>query len=166
MSTKAGPDKFGLWPDADLRSGTNSTWSLGTYRSSGGPDDGSYIEMTGGGGGTYVTHQIPVDTSKTYQQVIYAKTFSPGSSGNNAGGHIGFACYDKNGSFIDLRNCGDVGNQTLSRSASPGDTSIYLASADGWYQGSDVTNHTYYFRQIERSFTGLRLFSSCWDTCK
>lgn len=148
MGVIGGPDSFGLWPDADLRSGTTSTWNLGTYRSSGGPDGGPYVEITGGGGSGYVSHRIPVDTSKTYQQIIYAKTISPGSSGNNAGGHIGFACYDKNDSFIDLRNCGGIGNTTLSRAASPGDTSIYLTSADGWYQGSDVTNHTYYYRQI------------------
>lgn len=132
MGVIGGPDKFGLWPDADLRSGTNSSWGLGTYRSSGGPDGGSYIEITGGGGSGYLSNQIPVDITKTYQQVIYAKTISPGSSGNNAGGHIGFACYDENGSFIDLRYLKGIGDTTLTRAASPGDTTIYVANASGW----------------------------------
>ena len=35
-------------------------------------------------------------------------------------------------SFIDLRNCGNIGNTTLSRAASPGDSIIYLqVQADG-----------------------------------
>lgn len=136
MGVIGGPDKFGLWPDADLRSGTNSSWGLGTYVGSGGPDDEPYIQVTGGGGGGYLSNIIPVDTSKSYQQVIYAKTISPGSSGNNAGGHIGFACYDKNDNFIDLRNLKGIGDTQLTRPASPGSTTIYVDDASGWYNGS------------------------------
>ena len=147
MGIITGPDRLGLWPNADLSKNVDN-FSMGTWVPNGGPGGASYVKITGGGGSGFTGPRIEVDTSKSYRQVIYAKTFSPGSSGNNAGGHIGFACYDKNNNFIDLRNCGDIGNTTLSRSASPGDTSIYLTSADGWYQGSDVTNHTYYFRQI------------------
>lgn len=132
MATIGGPDTFGLWPDADLRSGTNNSWTLGTYNSTGGPDGAPYIQITGGGGSGYTSNRIPVDTSKSYQQVIYAKTVSPGSSGNNAGGHIGFACYDKNDSFIDLRYLKGIGQTTLTRTASPGDTTIYVANASGW----------------------------------
>ena len=123
-------------------------FSMGTWVPNGGPGGAPYVKITGGSGGGFTGPRIEVDTSKSYRQVLYAKTFSPGSSGNNPGGHIGFACYDKNDDFVDLRNCGDIGNTTLSRAASPGDTSIYLTSADGWYQGSDVTSNAYYFRQI------------------
>lgn len=149
MSTLGGPDNFGLWPNGDFRNGNANEWSLGTYVPTGGPKGNDpYIQLTGGGGSGWTGSRIEVDPSETYKLVCYAKTFSAGSSGNNAGGHIGFACYDKNDSFIDLRNCGGIGNTSLSRVASPGDTSIYLTSPDGWYQGPDVTNHTYYFRQI------------------
>jgi len=136
MSVLGGPDRFGLWPDADLRSGTNSYWTLGSYVSSGGPDGRGYIQLTGGSGGTYVSNRIPVDTSKSYQQVIYAKTITPGSSGNNAGGHIGFACYDENDNFIDLRHLKGIGDTQLTRTATPGDTTIYVADASEWYNGS------------------------------
>jgi hypothetical protein len=132
MGVLGGPDRFGLWPDADLRSGTNSSWTLGTYQSSGGPDGEGYVQITGGGGSGYQSNRIPVDTSKSYQQVIYAKTITPGTSGNNAGGHIGFACYDENDSFIDLRHLKGLGDTTLTRAASPGDTTIYVANASGW----------------------------------
>lgn len=149
MATIGGHNGFGLFGNGDLREGTNRNFSIGTYQSSGGHNDAPYIRVTGGGGSGYQSADfIEVDTSKSYQMILYAKTFSRGSSGNLAGGHIGFSCYDKNYNFIDLRNCGDIGNTTLSRAASPGDSTIYLTSADGWYQGSDVTNHTYYFRQI------------------
>lgn len=139
MATIGGPDQFGLWPDADLRSGTNNSWTLGTYQSSGGPNGGSYIRITGGGGSAYLSNRIPVDTSKSYQQVMYAKTFSPGTSGNNAGGHIGFSCYDENDTFIDLRNLKGIGDTQLTRAASPGDTTIYVSDASGWSLSS--TNH-------------------------
>lgn len=136
MGVLGGPNRFGLWPDADLRSGTNSSWTLGSYVSSGGPDGGGYIQITGGGGSGYQSNRIPVDTSKSYQQVIYAKTITPGSSGNNAGGHIGFASYDQNDNFIDLRHLKGIGDTTLTRAATPGDTTIYVADASGWTTSS------------------------------
>lgn len=132
MSTIGGLNQFGLWPDADLRSGTNSTWGLGTYRDTGGPGNRPYIEVIGGSGASYLGPFIPVDTSKSYQQIIYAKTITPGSSGNNAGGHIGFACYDKNKAFIDLRYIKGLGQTTLTRTASPGDSTVYIASNSNW----------------------------------
>jgi hypothetical protein len=148
MGIKGGPNRLGLWPNADFANGTVDNFTMGEYVSTGGPDGYPYVKITGGGGSGYLGPRIEVDPTKSYQQVIYAKTFSPGSSGNNPGGHIGFACYDQYDNFIDLRNNGGLGNTVLSRAANPGDTSIFLQSGDGWYQGADVTNHTYYFRQI------------------
>ena len=153
MSMVFGNDNFGLWTNGDFRKGNVDNFSMGTYKPNGGPIingvDQPYVEMVGGGGSGFISSEyLEVNTLENYKLIVYAKTFQAGSSGNNAGGHIGFACYDKNKTFVDLRNCGDIGNTTLSRLATPGDTSIFLTSADGWYQGSDVTNHTYYFRQI------------------
>ncbi len=92
---------------------------------------------------------IPVDTSKYYYHSVTARTLQrSGTSNRLAGGHMGFACYDKNKNFIDLRNCGDIGNTYLSRDANPGDAVIYLQSNSGWYTGSDVTNNVWYFRQV------------------
>ena len=150
---QVGPTQFGLWVNGDFSNGNTDNFSMGTYQSTGGPIingvDQPYVQITGGGGSGFQGSQyLEVDTTDQYNLTVYAKTFTPGSSGNNAGGHIGFACYDKNKTFIDLRNCGDLGNTTLSRPATPGDTSIFLTSSSGWYSGADVTNHTYYYRQI------------------
>jgi hypothetical protein len=147
MSTLGGPNNFGLWPNADFRNGNANEWSLGTYNATGGPNgDDPYIELTGGGGSGWTGGRVEVDFNATYRMVCYAKTFSPGSSGNNAGGHIGFACYDENDNFIDLRHLKGIGDTQLTRTATPGDTTIYVADASGWYNGS-----TGYFR-------GLMLF--------
>jgi len=149
MSTIGGPDNFGLWTNGDFRKGNANEWSLGSYQSTGGPNGNDpYIQITGGGGSGWTGSRIEVDTSAYYKLIVYAKTFSPGSSGNNAGGHIGFACYDKNDTFVDLRNCGGLGNTTLSRDLNPGDTHAYFTDSSGWYTGADVTNNRAYFRWI------------------
>ena len=133
MSTKGGPDNFGLWPNGDFRNGNANEWSLGTYVATGGPrGNDPYIQLTGGGGSGWTGTRIEVDPSETYKLVCYAKTFAAGSSGNNAGGHIGFACYDKNDSFIDLRHLKGIGQTTLTRTASPGDSVVYIADGSGF----------------------------------
>jgi len=94
------------------------------------------------------SEMIPVDTSKEYKMSVWGKTSSRSDLGSLAGGHIGFACYDKDYKFIDLRNCGGSGNTLLTRQANPGDTQIYIQSASGWVTGTDVTSTTYYFRNV------------------
>ena len=153
MSQIYGNPDLGLFKGG-FRDGTRGYYTFGTYNEEGlsfqkGHRKGS-IRMTGGNGSGFRPSgaYVPVDTSKTYQMLCYAKTRAVGTSGNVAGGHIGFSCYDKNKSFIDLRNCGGVGNTTLSRAASPGDSVIYLTSNSGWYTGSDVTNYRAYYRVL------------------
>ena len=152
MSQVYGNPDLGLF-DGGFRNGTVNDFTFGTYNAEGLSFQKDFrkgsVRVTGGGGSSFINSTfVPVDTSKTYQMLLYAKTRALGSDGNPAGGHIGFTCYDKNYSFIDLRNCGGLGNTTLSRAASPGDSVIYLNSATGWYTGSDVTNNRAYFRQL------------------
>lgn len=109
---------------------------------------GSFALQQTGYGEWQSSEMIPVDTSQEYQMSLWAKTVSRSDLGSLAGGHIGFACYDKNQSFIDLRNCGGIGNTVLTRQANPGDTQIYIQSASGWTTGEDVTGTTYYFRNV------------------
>lgn len=136
MGVVGGQRKFGFF-DGKLSTGDNSQFTWGTYQSTGGPDGGPYLQVTGGGGATaYSSDYIEIDPSNSYQMVAYLKTISNGSSGNAAGGHVGFATYDKNKSFIDLRNCKGQGDTTLTRAASPGDTTIYVADASGWSTSS------------------------------
>lgn len=140
---------FGFFENGDFREGTNRNFNFGTFNNTDQYVGEGCIQVTGGGGGTWVSgNVVKVDTSKTYQMILYARTLQRGSDGNLAGGHLGFSCYDKNLSFIDLRNCGGLGNTYLSREASPGDTHLYIDSPSGWYSGADVTNYTYYFRNI------------------
>lgn len=148
MATRGGPTNFGLYTDGGLTLGMNPYFNLGTFQSGGGPKPGdNHIRVTGGSGSTWLhSDYVPVDITKTYRAAIYMRTISVGSSGNLAGGHIGFACYDENKSFIDLRFLKGIGDTQLTRAASPGDTTIYVADASGWYNGS-----TGYFR-------GLMLF--------
>ena len=150
MATIGGNNNFGLWDNGDFRNRNVGQFNFGTYSVDESFDGKGCVVATGGGGGTYIASQyVEVDPTQTYQVIMYAKTVQRGSTNNDlAGGYLGFACYDKNKTFIDLRNCGDVGNNTLSREASPGDSIIYFTNSSGWYTGADVTDNRAFFRQI------------------
>lgn len=91
---------------------------------------------------------IKVDTSKTYQLGISVKTIQNNYLGNPGSGHLGFACYDQFYNFIDLRNCGGIGNTTLSRDLNPGDPYAYITNSANWFVGADVTNNAAAFRNF------------------
>jgi hypothetical protein len=146
MGSVYGRKDFGLYDNGNFKNGTNANFGY-TYNADNPDGRGGSIEITGNGG-WQGSQYIPVDTTKTYQHSVSVRTISQNGQGNNGSGHLGFACYDKNKNFIDLRNCGDIGNTTLSRAASPGDSIIYFTSSSGWYTGADVTNNRAYFRQI------------------
>lgn len=82
---------------------------------------------------------IEIDLNKKYQFAVSAKGVSQGNLGFESGGHLGWGCYDENFSFIDLRNCKGLGDTTLTRAATPGDTSIYVANASGF--STSTTDH-------------------------
>ena len=134
MATIGGKDNFGLFTNGDFRDGTVGQFNFGTFSVAESFDGLGCVTVTGGGGSTYLGSQfLEVDTSKTYQMIAYLKTITRGSTNNDlAGGHIGFSCYDVNKTFVDLRNCKGIGDTTLTRDATPGDTSIYVADASGW----------------------------------
>lgn len=71
---------------------------------------------------------IPVNTSDTYLLSSYQK--SMGSILSRT--YSGFACYDEDFNFIDLRNCGGYGNTTLAAPVNNGDTTITLTDGSGW----------------------------------
>ena len=149
MASIGGPDIFGFFRNGDLREGTNANFTFGTYVNSGGLNDGPYLQRVGGGGGGGLSDEfIEVDVNSTYQLIMYARTVQTGSNGALAGGHLGFSCYDSSFRFIDLRHCGGVGNTTLSRNLTAGDTHIYLNSSSGWVTGIDVTSTNAVFRHV------------------
>lgn len=142
--------KFGLFNNGDFRLGNNTNFTWGTFNNTDQFSGNGCLEFTGGGGASaYSSEFVEVDTSKTYQMICYARTLQRGSQNNTlAGGHIGFACYDSSYRFIDLRNCGGVGNTTLSRDLKPGDSHIYLNSISDWVTGADVTATRQIFRHV------------------
>ena len=130
-------------------SGFGSTRTVsGDYLSNG---RSLYMNNVNARGSGFVGAQyIPVDTSKVYQLAYSVKTITQSYNSRNGSGHLGYITYDENKNFIELRNCKGVGDTTLTRAASPGDTTIYVASASGW-----STSATNYFR-------GLMLFGGSY----
>jgi hypothetical protein len=130
----------------DNRNFTFANWYEGDSLSG----DGCFIIDFDTTSGWQGSEYIEVDTSKYYYHSVTAKTSArSGTTNQLSGGHLGFACYDKNYSFIDLRNCGDVSNAYLTRPANPGDSSIFVDRA--WFL--DGATYVYeqqraYFRQI------------------
>jgi len=157
MATNGGPDIFGFFRNGDFREGSNSNFTFGTYVGSGGPNDGPYIEITGGGGGGSLSSDfMEVDVNSTYQMIMYAKTIQTGADGDLAGGHLGFSCYDSSFRRIGNRNCGGMGDITLSRDLNAGDSYFYLTdgftessqTANGWVTGADITATNKIYRHV------------------
>jgi hypothetical protein len=144
MGTTYGRKEFGYFQNGNFIQNSNAGYTWGTINSSSAYEGQYCIQGVGGGGATGLgTEYIPVDTTQTYQMIAYARTLQRGSQNNSlAGGHIGFSCYDKNKNFIDLRNCGDIGNTTLSRNLTSGDSYVYLTSTTGWSTNPTVTFRT------------------------
>jgi len=140
-----GKDNFGLFTNGDFRDGNVGQFNFGSYSVDESYDGKGCVVVTGGGGSTYAASQfIEIDTSQTYQMIMYAKTISRGSANNDlAGGHLGFICYDTNKTFIDLRNCKGLGDTTLTRAATPGDTTIYVANASGWSTSTSTSQRAF-----------------------
>jgi hypothetical protein len=144
MGTTYGRKEFGYFTNGNFQQDTNANYTWGTINSSSAYQGQYCIQRVGGAGASsFSTEYIPVDTSQTYQMIAYARTLQRGSQSSSlAGGHLGFACYDKNKLFIDVQNCGDRGNTTLSRDLTAGDSYVYITSNAGWSTVSTVTFRT------------------------
>ena len=118
---KGNTDKFAFWNSIRTTSGD--------YLSNGGS---FFMNQNRYGSGLTGSQYIPVDTSKVYQLAYSVKTITQSYNNRNASGHLGYITYDENKNFIELRNCKGLGDTTLTRAASPGDTTIYVADASGW----------------------------------
>lgn len=145
MGISYGKAKRGLFTNGDFETGTNANFSFSPiYTADSYSGDYSLLmelnnqQVQGG-------ELVPVDTSKYYRMTVRAKTIARSTPNNYLGyGHLGFACYDQFNNFVDLRNCGDVGNTTLTRACNSGDQYVYIASNSGWTTATDL----YYFRNI------------------
>ena len=92
------------------------------------------------GPSTIGSQYIPVDTSKNYQFAVSAKGTALNYLGNLPGGHLGFACYNVNKTFLSLQGQKGIGETTLTRATNTSDTSIYIADGSSWYTGATQTN--------------------------
>jgi hypothetical protein len=150
MAAHSGKAGMGLYRNGCGESGTDENFTgYNWYTADKLSGDGCFaVDYNVRGSGLLGEEFVPVDTSKYYYHSVSVKTYQRSYNNRLGSGHLGFACYDKNKNFIDLRNCGGVGNTYLSRAAAPGDTVIYLQSGSGWYTGSDVTNNNGIFRHV------------------
>lgn len=141
MATTYGRKEFGYYTNGTFESGTNENFTFGTVNSSSAYQGQYCLQRVGGGGASaFSTEYIPIDTTQTYQMIAYARTLQRGSQNNSlAGGHLGFACYDKNKVFIALQSQGGVGNTTLSRDLVSGDSYAYITSTTGWSVSSNIS---------------------------
>lgn len=132
---------FGLMKNGDFK--LLSTYNFNIPNSivipTGGPDNFPYLEIIGGGGSSIFSNEyIPIDTSKTYQMIMYARTIQRGSTANSlAGGYLGFACYDIDRNLILPEMQGGIGNTVLSRDLNVGDQYIYIQSISDWSTNAD-----------------------------
>ena len=139
-----------LYTNGDFELGTSQNFWGGLSIETDDPQSGTYYAKQNIYAGWQSSEFVPVDTGQEYEISLWAKTFSRGSDGNLSRGHMGFACYDKNKSFIDLRNCGGLGNTRLSRELRPGDQYAYFESNSGWYSGTfeEVSANRAYYRWV------------------
>lgn len=159
MGVTYGRPKFSLFDNGSFETGNNmnfsfsSVYTADTYR-------GSYsLLMEQNNQQVEGSQLVPIDTSQYYRMTVRAKTIARSSPNNYLGyGHLGFSCYDQSLNFIDLRNCGDVGNTTLTRACNAGDTHIYIASNSGWTTAGDL----FYFRNILFYPPSHPLYSTPW----
>jgi hypothetical protein len=146
MAVTYNSSNYGLFKNGDFEKGTNENFTgVGTIYS-GNSYRGKYsLQVTGGG--TLIGDQyVPVDPTKYYTMSVRAKTLTKSSPNNYLGiGYLGFATYDQFYNLIDLRNCGDNGNTTLTRACNPGDSYIYVASSSGW---TTNMSELYYYRNV------------------
>jgi len=89
------------------------------------------IELTGKG--TFFSDSyIEIDPNKSYNFEFVNRTLTMGGPNGDVltGGHVGFACYNKDFIFCDRRNCGGRVDTVLTRDLNPGDEYAYVSSSN------------------------------------
>lgn len=110
---------------------------------------------THGGGGSFRANLntqsrqsdelIPVDPDKYYRLVGWGKSGETGGANYSASNrqYLGIACYDADGLAITPNHYYQVTGSTqttLAAQLNPGDSTVTLTDATGWYNGATVTN--------------------------
>ncbi len=142
MAALTGRRQFGLYTNGQAQYGDNTNFGFYSYTNEDSlSGDGCFLmnNVNARGSGVVASEYVPVDpANNSYVASVSVKTKTTNYLGNNGSGHIGFACYDVNKSFISHHQAYSQYNTTLTRAASPGDTRIYIGRGD-WYD--DGTAH-------------------------
>lgn len=139
-----------LFTNGDFERGTSYNFWGGLSIDTDDPHSGTYYAVQNSYASWQSSEYVPVDTSKEYVLSVWMKSIARGSDNSVSRSYLGFACYDQFKNFIDLRDCGDIGNTRLSRDLNPGDEYAYFESNSGWYSGTfeQVAANNGYFRHI------------------
>ena len=95
--------------------------------------NGAEYSMQLDGKGTFMSDTfIEVDPNKTYSLEYVNRTLVMGGPNGDllTGGHVGFACYNKDFQFCDRRSVGGRVNTVLTRDLNPGDEYAYVSSSN------------------------------------
>ena len=124
--------------------GDNTNFSQTTFSAS---------EFYGGGGSFYVQSNItlttdeliPIDPSRAYQLSLWGMSGDTGGGNHVAGNtnHWGVSFYDIDGLVMNSAHYAKMAGSTdtrLSIALNPGDTTITLVDATGWYNGANKSN--------------------------
>lgn len=151
MAAITGRRQFGLFTNGQAQDGTNTNFAPYNYTNEDAlSGDGCFVvDYNVYGSGMEGQELVPVDPENEYYQFsVSVKTKTNNYLGNPGSGHLGFACYDINQTFIGHHQAYSVLNTTLTRAASPGDTVIYVGRGD-W--PNSTTNHV---RSLNFYFSG------------
>lgn len=151
MASNYGKTNIGIFRNYNFESGNKDGWSPGVseiYANESKDDiSGSKYSLkcySSWSTANWNDDWVPIDTSKTWTLSYRVRTLNPNSNGSNMYAYLGFTTWDENFNFIDLRNCGDIGNTTLTRALNVGDEYVYIASNSGWGSEAQAT----YFKNI------------------
>lgn len=150
MATNYGKTNIGIFRNYNFETGSKSGWSSGSseiYTGDSADDVAGHTKSlkcySTWQTGSWNDDWVEIDTSKTWTLSYRCRTLNNSSSGENFYAYLGFTTYDKNKTFIDLRNCGGVANTYLTRPLNVGDSYAYVQSNSGWYTGG-----VYYFQNF------------------
>ena len=135
MGAYAGRRTTGLFDNGCFQEMSNKNFTFYNHYTIDSLSNGSsagVVSFNSYGASVLGNQYIEVDPTKTYQFSTSVRTIQRSYNNRLGSGHLGFACYDQFFNFIDLRNCGGLGNTTLSRPLNAGDSFVYVNSVSGW----------------------------------
>lgn len=173
MSIYAGRKSTGLFDNGcfqDLSNRNFSFYNHSTANTLSNSSSAGVITFNNYGGTALGNQFLEVDPTKTYQFSVSVRTIQRSYNNRLGSGHLGFACYDQFFNFIDLRNCGGIGNTTLTRALNPGNSFVYVNSVSGWSSDSNSAfrhllifpaTHPHYSTPYYYTRIGLGDFNIC-----